>query len=148
MSGHGTPIPMTSHPCGPLTGTAEVPGDKSISHRSVLLGAIADGNTHVTGFLEGEDTRATAAAMRQMGVNISADGTGGLEIEGVGLGAGVEHLGLYDDVQAVLLELRECVRQRACGCVGDVDAQHAREAAGEMGHAALQPVGVVVGDRL
>ena len=45
MSGHGTPIPMTSHPCGPLTGQAHVPGDKSISHRSLILGAMAVGET-------------------------------------------------------------------------------------------------------
>ena len=49
MSGHGTPIPMTSHPCGPLTGTAEVPGDKSISHRSLILGAMAVGETKILG---------------------------------------------------------------------------------------------------
>ena len=41
MSGHGTPIPMTSRPCGPLKGEANVPGDKSISHRSLILGALA-----------------------------------------------------------------------------------------------------------
>ena len=45
MSGHGTPIPMTSRPCGPLKGEAHVPGDKSISHRSLILGAMAVGET-------------------------------------------------------------------------------------------------------
>ena len=64
MSGHGTPIPMTSHPCGPLQGEANVPGDKSISHRSLILGAMAVGETHITGLLEGEDVLDTAKAMR------------------------------------------------------------------------------------
>ena len=72
-------------PGGALTGEAQVPGDKSISHRSVLLGAIAEGTTEVRGFLEGEDTRATAAAMRAMGVTIEADGAGNMHIEGRGL---------------------------------------------------------------
>ncbi len=53
MSGHGTPIPMTSAKCGPLKGTANVPGDKSISHRSLILGAMAVGETRITGLLEG-----------------------------------------------------------------------------------------------
>ena len=48
MSGHGTPTPMTSHRCGPLSGVAEVPGDKSISHRSLILGAMAVGETKIT----------------------------------------------------------------------------------------------------
>jgi len=66
MSGHGAPIPMTSHPCGALTGTAEVPGDKSISHRALILGAMAVGETHITGLLEGQDVLDTAAAMRRL----------------------------------------------------------------------------------
>ena len=46
MSAHGTPIPMQSAPCGPLNGTANVPGDKSISHRSLILGALSVGESH------------------------------------------------------------------------------------------------------
>ncbi|MEM7407132.1 MAG: 3-phosphoshikimate 1-carboxyvinyltransferase [Pseudomonadota bacterium] len=72
-------------PGGTLRGTLRVPGDKSISHRSVLLGSLAHGETRVSGFLEGEDTRATAAAMRAMGVIIEADGAGALRIVGRGL---------------------------------------------------------------
>ncbi|MDH5750498.1 MAG: 3-phosphoshikimate 1-carboxyvinyltransferase, partial [Rhodospirillales bacterium] len=54
MSGHGDPIPMTSRPCGPLKGEARVPGDKSISHRALILGAMAVGETRITGLLEGQ----------------------------------------------------------------------------------------------
>ena len=54
-------------PSGPLRGEIRVPGDKSISHRSVMLGAIADGDTRVSGLLEGEDVLATVAAFRSMG---------------------------------------------------------------------------------
>ena len=57
MSGHGSPIPMTSRRAGPLKGEAHVPGDKSISHRSLILGALSVGETHVTGLLEGEEIR-------------------------------------------------------------------------------------------
>jgi 3-phosphoshikimate 1-carboxyvinyltransferase len=71
-------------PGGRFAGTLRVPGDKSISHRAIMLGAIAEGHTRVSGFLEGEDTLATLSAFRAMGVLIerSADR---LSIDGVGL---------------------------------------------------------------
>ncbi len=71
-------------PGGSLHGRLRVPGDKSISHRAVMLGALAEGTTRVTGFLRGEDTLATLAAFRAMGVDAREEG-GRLEIEGVGL---------------------------------------------------------------
>ena len=52
MSGHSEPIPMTSRKSGPLKGVAEVPGDKSISHRALIFGAMAVGETRITGLLE------------------------------------------------------------------------------------------------
>ncbi len=57
-------------PGGSLTGQARVPGDKSISHRAIMLGALAQGTSRVNGFLEGEDALATLAAFRAMGVAI------------------------------------------------------------------------------
>ena len=72
-------------PGGKLTGTIRIPGDKSMSHRSVILGALAEGITHVSGLLEGEDVLATIAAFRAMGVNIEGPHEGRLEIRGVGL---------------------------------------------------------------
>ncbi|MBS0461838.1 MAG: 3-phosphoshikimate 1-carboxyvinyltransferase [Proteobacteria bacterium] len=72
-------------PGTPLHGDVTVTGDKSISHRALLLAAIADGTTHVTGFLEGEDTRATAVILRQLGVRIDALADGERVIHGVGL---------------------------------------------------------------
>jgi 3-phosphoshikimate 1-carboxyvinyltransferase len=71
-------------PGGPLTGTLRVPGDKSISHRSIMLGAIADGVTQVTGFLEGEDALATMNAFRSMGVVMEGPDQGRVTIHGVG----------------------------------------------------------------
>ncbi len=65
--------------------TCRVPGDKSISHRAIMLGSIAEGTSRVRGFLPGEDCLATLAAFRAMGVPITADGETGLTIEGVGL---------------------------------------------------------------
>jgi 3-phosphoshikimate 1-carboxyvinyltransferase len=72
-------------PGGALHGRLRVPGDKSISHRSVMLGALAEGVTEVSGFLEGEDSLATLRAFRQMGVEIAGPSAGRVTIHGVGL---------------------------------------------------------------
>ncbi|SLN24702.1 3-phosphoshikimate 1-carboxyvinyltransferase [Falsiruegeria litorea R37] len=90
MSGHGTPIPMTSTPCGPLSGVAEVPGDKSISHRSLILGAMAVGETRITGLLEGEDVLDTAKAMRAFGAEVIKHDDGSWSVHGVGVGGFAE----------------------------------------------------------
>jgi 3-phosphoshikimate 1-carboxyvinyltransferase len=63
-------------PGGSLRGRLRVPGDKSISHRSIMLSAIAEGRTQVSGFLEGEDALATLAAFRAMGVSIEGPNDG------------------------------------------------------------------------
>ena len=72
-------------PGGQLTGRLRVPGDKSISHRSIMLGSLADGVTEVSGFLEGADSLATLQAFRAMGVTINGPANGQVTIEGVGL---------------------------------------------------------------
>lgn len=90
MSGHGTPIPMTSSKCGPLSGQAHVPGDKSISHRSLILGAMAVGETRITGLLEGEDVLDTAGAMRAFGAEVTDHGGGEWSVHGVGVGGFAE----------------------------------------------------------
>jgi 3-phosphoshikimate 1-carboxyvinyltransferase len=65
-------------PGGALTGRLRVPGDKSISHRSIMLGSLARGVTEVSGFLEGEDSLATLSAFRAMGVQIEGPDAGKL----------------------------------------------------------------------
>jgi 3-phosphoshikimate 1-carboxyvinyltransferase len=72
-------------PSGRLTGEIRVPGDKSISHRSIMFGSLAEGVTEVEGFLEGEDSLATLAAFRRMGVSIDGPENGRVTIRGVGL---------------------------------------------------------------
>ncbi|WP_133512085.1 3-phosphoshikimate 1-carboxyvinyltransferase [Candidatus Thiosymbion oneisti] len=72
-------------PGGRLRGRLRVPGDKSISHRAVMLGAIADGVTRISGFLEGADNLATLGAFRAMGVPIEGPEVGRVRIAGVGL---------------------------------------------------------------
>lgn len=79
--------PRRFMPSGPLRGTIRVPGDKSISHRSIMLGALAVGETRVTGLLEGEDVLSTAAAMRAMGASVERLGNGEWSVHGVGVGA-------------------------------------------------------------
>ncbi len=74
-------------PSAPLKGRIRVPGDKSISHRSIMLGALAVGETRVTGLLEGEDVLSTAAAMRAMGAQVERLGEGSWSVHGVGVGA-------------------------------------------------------------
>ena len=74
---------MTS--CGPLTGSMSIPGDKSISHRALMLGAIAEGTSHISGFLDGDDTVATLNALRAMGVDVERHGAHDVSVHGVGL---------------------------------------------------------------
>lgn len=69
---------------GPLSGSIKVPGDKSISHRSIMLGSIAEGVTRVSGFLEGDDSLATLNAFKEMGVQIQREGSN-VTIQGVGM---------------------------------------------------------------
>ena len=78
-------ISFVLQPGGALTGRVRVPGDKSISHRAIMLGAIAQGQTEISGFLEGEDSLATLNAMRAMGVAIDGPRSGRVVVDGVGL---------------------------------------------------------------
>lgn len=96
MSSHGSPIPMSSRACGPLSGTAEVPGDKSISHRSLILGAMAVGETTITGLLEGQDVLDTAKAMRAFGAEVVDHGGGSYSVHGVGVGGFAEPENVID----------------------------------------------------
>ncbi|RTR06401.1 bifunctional prephenate dehydrogenase/3-phosphoshikimate 1-carboxyvinyltransferase [Halomonas nitroreducens] len=84
MQAHGK-LRYRAGPGGAVTGRIRVPGDKSISHRSIMLGALADGVTEVSGFLEGEDSLATLQAFREMGVAIEGPHQGRVTVHGVGL---------------------------------------------------------------
>ncbi|WP_149141005.1 3-phosphoshikimate 1-carboxyvinyltransferase [Gemmobacter caeruleus] len=86
MSGHGAAQPMTARKSGPLSGTAAVPGDKSISHRALIFGAMAVGETRITGLLEGQDVLDTAKAMRAFGAEVTQHGPGAWSVQGVGVG--------------------------------------------------------------
>ena len=86
MSGHGQPQPMSARRVGALKGVAHVPGDKSVSHRSLILGAMAVGETRISGLLEGEDVLATGAAMRAFGADVAQLDDGTWSVHGVGVG--------------------------------------------------------------
>ncbi len=90
MSSHGPAVPMSSHPVKGLSGEAHVPGDKSISHRSLILGAMAVGETRIHDLLEGEDVLRTAAAMRAFGAEVTDHGKGEWSVHGVGVGGFAE----------------------------------------------------------
>ena len=79
------PLNFTVEPGGALRGRLRVPGDKSISHRAIMFGALAEGKTTVSGFLEGEDCLATLRAFRAMGVRIEGPDRGQVAVHGVGL---------------------------------------------------------------
>jgi cyclohexadieny/prephenate dehydrogenase / 3-phosphoshikimate 1-carboxyvinyltransferase len=78
-------VTFVARPAGKLKGKIRVPGDKSISHRSIMFGSLAEGVTHVTGFLEGGDSLGTLQAFRDMGVKIEGPVDGKVTVYGVGL---------------------------------------------------------------
>ena len=86
MSSHAVARPMIAYKSGPLTGEAHVPGDKSISHRSLILGALSVGTTTIKGLLEGEDVLDTAKAMRAFGAAVTQHAAGNWSVDGVGVG--------------------------------------------------------------
>ncbi|WP_027061881.1 3-phosphoshikimate 1-carboxyvinyltransferase [Mesorhizobium loti] len=95
MSHAAAPKPATARKSSALSGTARVPGDKSISHRSMMFGGLASGETRVTGLLEGEDVMRTAAAMKAMGAHIEKHGAEWV-IRGTGNGALLQPEGPLD----------------------------------------------------
>lgn len=87
MSSSQTKRPLQSLKSRALKGDIRVPGDKSISHRSLMFGGLAVGETKITGLLEGEDVLATAEAMRKLGAVVKRDNEGTWHVTGVGVGA-------------------------------------------------------------
>ncbi|MEM1345189.1 MAG: 3-phosphoshikimate 1-carboxyvinyltransferase [Pseudomonadota bacterium] len=87
--------PMTAHPSSGLRGEAAIPGDKSVSHRALILGALAVGETRITGLLEGEDVLATAAAMRAFGAEVVCEDKTWI-VRGVGVGGFGEPVRVID----------------------------------------------------
>ena len=87
---HAGPVPLTARRNGPLAGRARVPGDKSISIRALLLGALAVGETQIAGMLEGEDVLNTARALRALGAHIAPRGERRWLVHGVGVGGFAE----------------------------------------------------------
>ncbi len=90
MSSHGPARPMSSRKSAPLRGEALVPGDKSISHRSLILGALSVGETRITGLLEGQDVLDTGKAMQAFGAQVERLGEGEWVVNGVGVGGFAE----------------------------------------------------------
>lgn len=94
---HPVSRPLTARAPGvPLAGSLAVPGDKSISHRALMFGALAVGTTEITGLLEGEDVLRTAAAMRALGAEVEKTGPGAWRVSGRGVGALVEPADVLD----------------------------------------------------
>jgi 3-phosphoshikimate 1-carboxyvinyltransferase len=80
------PSPLVARRSGPLRGSVRVPGDKSISHRALIFGAMTVGETRIEGLLEGEDVLNTAQAMRALGASVERTGEGAWRVHGVGVG--------------------------------------------------------------
>ncbi len=96
MSGDNSAAPLTARASGPLAGAIRPPGDKSISHRAIMLGALAVGETTVDGLLEGDDILATVSAMRAFGATVSRTGAGAWRVNGLGVGGLLEPEGVID----------------------------------------------------
>ena len=96
MSHSGEPRPMNAVPGATLNGTASIPGDKSVSHRSLIFGAMAVGETKVSGLLEGADVLDTAKAMQALGAEVIRHGQGDWSIHGVGVGGFCEPQDIID----------------------------------------------------
>ncbi|CAN0594395.1 unnamed protein product, partial [Ectocarpus sp. 12 AP-2014] len=96
MDASSGPQPLRSNKAAALNGTVRVPGDKSMSHRALILGTLARGTTRISGLLEGEDVLATADAMRQYGAKIARDDDGTWNVDGVGVGALLEPAQVID----------------------------------------------------
>jgi 3-phosphoshikimate 1-carboxyvinyltransferase len=88
--------PLTARRAGALKGRARVPGDKSISHRALIFGALTVGETRISGLLEGEDVLNTAKAMRALGATVERTGPGAWRVHGVGVGGFREPRGVLD----------------------------------------------------
>jgi 3-phosphoshikimate 1-carboxyvinyltransferase len=90
------PLPLAGRPGGALAGRTRVPGDKSMSHRALMLGALAVGRTTIAGLLEGDDVRRTAAAMAALGATIGCREDGLWTVDGVGVGGLLEPASVLD----------------------------------------------------
>jgi 3-phosphoshikimate 1-carboxyvinyltransferase len=95
-SHHLRPVPLQARRSGPLRGRVRAPGDKSISHRALIFGLLAAGETTIEGLLEGEDVLRTADACRALGASVIRDGEGRWRVLGVGIGGLVEPSGVLD----------------------------------------------------
>ena len=90
------PVPLTARQSGPIQGRVQVPGDKSISHRSLILGALTVGESTIAGLLEGEDVLHTADVMRALGARVERTGDQAWRINGVGIGGFAQPAGMLD----------------------------------------------------
>ncbi len=93
---NGRPRPVTARAGSPLKGRVRVPGDKSISHRSLIFGLLAIGETRIEGLLEGDDVLRTAEACRALGAGITRDAPGRWRVRGAGIGGLTEPAGVLD----------------------------------------------------
>ena len=100
MSGDETAQPLTARRSGPLAGTARPPGDKSISHRALMLGALTVGETAIDGLLESDDIVATVNAMRAFGATVTRTGAGAWRVNGLGVGGLLEPEAVVDYANA------------------------------------------------
>ncbi|KFI32763.1 3-phosphoshikimate 1-carboxyvinyltransferase [Haematobacter missouriensis] len=96
MTAEASPAPLVVRASAPLRGKATVPGDKSISHRALIFGALSVGETRISGLLEGEDVIDTAKAMRAFGAEVTRHGEGAWSVHGVGVGGFAEPESVID----------------------------------------------------
>src|SRR5262245_1128781 len=96
MSHSATFKPLIARRAQKLSGLAACPGDKSVSHRALILGALAVGETRIAGLLEAEDVLNTAESLRRLGADVVRDGAGTWRVHGVGVGGFAEPADVLD----------------------------------------------------
>lgn len=122
------PTPLTSRPTAPLSGRLRVPGDKSVSHRALMLAGLAVGRSTIDGLLESDDVHATAGAMRAMGARIDRDAGGRWHVDGTGVGSLLEPEAALDFGNAgtgvrLILGLL-ATHPIVATCIGDASLSH------------------------
>jgi 3-phosphoshikimate 1-carboxyvinyltransferase len=115
--------PLTARRSGPLQGRVRVPGDKSISHRALILGALAVGETRISGLLEGEDVLNTGKAVRALGADVERTDVGAWRLHGVGVAGFAEPAASLDfgnsgtGCRLMLGAMLRCASVRCGGCL-------------------------------
>src|SRR5438477_9846985 len=151
---HAVKTPTAARRSGPLRGRVRVPGDKSISHRALIFGALTVGETRITGLLEGDDVINTSKAMRALGATVERTGAGAWSVHGVGVGGFRSPAGVLDfgnsgtGVRLVMGAVAGCPVTATFDGDGSVRGRRMKRSLGRVGRFGAHTVSASDGGRL